>query len=193
MSKRKIVVIDGMTASGKSTTSYNLARQLPGWVFLDVWRIKDMFEPIGYSSSLDRKEAGVLAEIAKEETMRLAKEVMRKTRRNIILQELTVEFVKKKLGRELKKQGYGLFSVQLRVPLGHAVKRDKKRGKPTLGVGSSWTEEKWDEKVDRKIKKGDLVVDTSRAKPDAVVKMILKHIGEQAGKHAHADKIRRFW
>ena len=193
MKKRKIVAIDGMTASGKSTTSYNLARQLPGWVFIDVWRIKDLFEPIGYSSSLDRKEAGVLAEIAKGETVRLAREVMRKTGRGIILQELTVDFVKKKLGRVMKEQGYELLSVQLKVPLKHATKRDKKRGKPTLGVGSSWTEEKWDEKVNRKIKKGDLVIDPSQARPDEVVKMILKHIGEKAGRHVHVDKIRRFW
>lgn len=103
MKKPKIVLIDGMPTTGKSTTSYNLVKKLPGWIFIDIWRIKDIFEPLGYSTNLDKKEANVLMNISKEATIKLAKEIIRKTQRNIILQEATKDFIKKKLGKDLKR------------------------------------------------------------------------------------------
>ena len=191
--KPKIILIDGMPTSGKSTTSYNLARKLPGWIFIDIWRIKDIFEPLGYSKGLDKKEADNLMEISKEFTTRLTREVVRKTQRNIILQETTTKYTKKKLGKDLKKYNYQIFTVQLKVPFEEAVKRNKKREKPDLNFFKIWTKERWDNKIQRKIKKDDIVVDTFENNQEEVVKIILKAIGEKARKHPYEKRIRKFW
>jgi len=39
--QKKIVLISGLTTAGKSTTSYELTKVLPGWIFIDIWKIKD--------------------------------------------------------------------------------------------------------------------------------------------------------
>tara|TARA_Y100000310_G_scaffold332589_1_gene408473 strand:+ start:860 stop:1441 length:582 start_codon:yes stop_codon:yes gene_type:complete len=193
MKKPKIVLIDGLPTSGKSTTSYNLARKLPGWIFMDIWRIKDIFEPLGYSTDLDKKEADDLMEISKEFTIRLAKEVIRKTQRNLILQETTTKFAKKKLGKDLKKYNYQIFTVQLKVPMKQAIKRNIKRKKPTLNFLQGWDEERWENKIKKKTKKGDIVVDTFENNQEEVVKIILKAIGEKARKHSYEKLVRKFW
>ncbi|MFC1685792.1 hypothetical protein ACFLZZ_02085 [Nanoarchaeota archaeon] len=191
--KRKIVLIDGMPTTGKSTTSYNLAKSLPGWVFIDIWRIKDIFEPIGYSKKLDKKEKQALMELSKKTVVDLVKGVIKGTKRKIILQEATVEFVKEKLGKDLKKNGYKIYTVQLTVPFKQAIKRNRKRGKPILNFLKGWDEKKWKDKIKSKIKRGDLVADTFKNNPKRVVEIILKGIGEKSKKHPYADKIRKFW
>ena len=191
--KPKIVLIDGMPTSGKSTTSYNLARKLPGWIFIDIWRIKDIFEPLGYSTDLDKKEADELMGVSKEFTIKLAREVIRKTQRNIILQETTTKYAKEKLGKDLRKYNYQIFTIQLKVPFEEAVKRNKKREKPDLNFFKIWTKERWDNKIQRKIKKSDIVVDTFENNQEEVVKIILKAIGEKAKKHPYEKLVRKFW
>lgn len=193
MKKPKIILIDGMPTSGKSTTSYNLARKLPGWIFIDIWRIKDIFEPLGYSIDLDKKEADELMGISKEFTIKLAREVIRKTQRNIILQETTTKYAKKKLGKDLRKYNYQIFIIQLKVPFEEAVKRNKKREKPDLNFFKIWTKERWDNKIQRKIKKGDIVVDTFENNQNKVIEIILKAIGEKPKKHPYEKLVRKFW
>ena len=191
--KPKIVLIDGLPTSGKSTTSYNLARKLPGWIFIDIWRIKDIFEPLGYSKDLDKKEADELMGISKEFTIKLAREVIKKTQRNIILQETTTKYAKEKLGKDLKKYNYQIFTVQLKVPMKEAIKRNIKRKKPTLNFLQGWDEERWKNKIQKKTKKGDIVVDTFENNQEEVVKIILKAIGEKAKKHPYEKLVRKFW
>jgi|TARA_B100001971_G_C18210172_1_gene550171 cytidylate kinase len=193
MKRSKIILIDGMPTSGKSTTSYNLAKKLPGWIFIDIWRIKDIFEPLGYSTDLDKKEADELMEISKEFTTKLTREVIRKTQRNIILQETTTKYAKKKLGKDLRKYNYQIFTIQLKVPFEEAVKRNKKREKPDLNFFKIWTKERWDNKIQRKIKKGDIVVDTFENNQEEVVKIILGGVGEKAKKHPYEKLVRKFW
>lgn len=189
----KIVLIDGLPTTGKSTTSYNLAKKLPNWVFVDIWRIKDMFESVGYSNGLNKKEADLLMEISKETTINIAREVIRKTQRNIILQEATYKYVKKKIGKDLKKYNYKIYNVQLVIPLKEMKKKDKKRKKPTLGVGDYWTEKKYQDKLKRKNKGADVVVDTFKNSEKKVVEIILKAIEEKARKHPYEKRLRRFW
>lgn len=193
MKKRKIVLVDGMPTTGKSTTSYNLAKKLPDWIFIDIWRIKDIFEPLGYSKDLDDKEMNTLMDISRESTIKIARDIIRKTQRNILLQEATTKFVRKKLGRDLKKYNYNIYTVQLTVPFKIAVKRNIRRNKPTLKFTKSWSEERWNNKIKRKIRKGDIVVDTSKNNQEDVVKIILKGIGEKPKKHPYGNLIRKFW
>src|SRR4030042_6195612 len=109
MTNPKIVLIDGMPTSGKSTTSYNLAKKLPGWIFIDIWRIKDIFEPLGYSTDLDKEEAKKLIDISKDTTLNITKEIITRTQRNIILQEITKESLQEKLAEDLKKHNYEIY------------------------------------------------------------------------------------
>jgi len=193
MKRPKIVLIDGLPTAGKSTTSYNLARKLPGWIFIDNWRIKDIFEPIGYSKDLDKKEKESLMNISKKITTDLTREVIINTQRNIILQEARTKDVKKKLGKYLKRYNYQIYTVQLTVPFKQAIKRNIKREKPTLGFAKDWSEERWKDKIKIKTKKGDIVVDTFENSQEDVVKIILKAIGEKPKKHPYEDRVKRFW
>jgi hypothetical protein len=152
-----------------------------------------MFEPIGYSKGLEKKEKDFLMGLSKKSTMMIAREVIRNTQRNIILQEAKVDLIKKKLGKDLKKHNYKIYVVQLRVPLKEAAKRGIKRKKPTSNLGKAWSEERWDYKIKRKIKKGDIVIDTLKNSPKKVVEIILKNIGEKPKKHPYEDKIRKHW
>jgi cytidylate kinase len=116
-----------------------------------------------------------------------------KTQRDIILQETTTKFAKKKLGKDLKKHNYQVFTIQLKVPFEESVKRNKKREKPNLNFFKTWTKERWNNKIQRKIKKSDIVVDTFENNLEEVVKIILKAIGEKAKKHPYEKLVRKFW
>ena len=191
--KRKIVLIDGMPTSGKSTTSYNLAKNLPDWVFIDIWRIKDIFEPLGYSKDLDINEKKVFTELSKKTVVTLVRGLIENTSRNIILQEATKEFVEEQLGDDLKKHNYNIYTIQLTVPFKEALKRNKKRKKPDLEFFKTWTEQRWDEKIKKKIQKGDIVVDTFKNRPQKAISIILKRIGEKPKKHPYENLLRKFW
>jgi uridine kinase len=140
--KMKLVIISGLTTSGKTTSSYELARALPGWLFIDNWKIKEIFEPLGLK---DRTE---LLKITKKAVLLITREVIRKMDVNIILQEAKRDYVQKKLGKDLKKYNYNLYSFFLKNKFKDAVKRDIKRKKPTLGIGTrGWTN--WNKRMDK--------------------------------------------
>lgn len=192
MKKPKIVILDGMATSGKTTISYLLAKKLSGWILVDIWRIKDMFVPIGYGKNLNKEESKIFHDLSKKEIFRIAKEIIRKTQRNIIIHDIPVKDVKKKLGKDLKYNNYQVFSFQLKVSFEEAMKINRKREKPDLDF-SIWTKERWDNKIQRKIKKGDIVVDTSENNQEKVVNIILKAIGEKSKKHPYEKSVRKFW
>ena len=182
-----------MPTSGKSTTSFELAKLLPDWIFVDIWRIKDMFEPIGYSNGMKEDEFKILQNIAKEEIISLCKKIMSQTKRNIILQEGTKRYVNSKLGKVIRENNYELYTIQLTSPFDEALKRNRKRKKPDLKFFNEWDENLWNDKIQRKIQKGDIVVDTSKNSPSKAANIILKLIGEKPKKHPHTNKLRRFW
>jgi len=186
MKKRKIILISGLSTAGKTTISYNLTKVLPDWVFIDLWAIKNIFEPLGLK---DRKD---IISISKKAVITLTREVMKKMQRNIILQEAQPTSIKKYLRRELRKYNYKIYSIYLTVPLKHAIKRDIKRKKPTMGIGKNWTEERWNKKIKTNLKKGDIVIDTSKNTSKAVINIILKHLNEKPKKHPYANKLRKY-
>jgi thymidylate kinase len=185
--KRKIVLISGISTAGKTTTSYNLAKKLPGWVFVDIWGIKSIFEPLGLKDRAD------IISISKKAVIMIVREVMRKMQKNIILQEAKGDFIRRHLRKDLKKYNYEVYSIFLKVPFKHAVKRDIERDKSTMGIGRDWTEERWNEKI-RKLQDGNitLVIDTSENSQKKVVHLILKAIGEKPKKHPYKNKIVKY-
>lgn len=193
MNRPKIIILDGMPTSGKTTISYLLAKKLYGWVLVDIWRIKDMFVPLGYGNGMDKSEEKPFHEMSKKGIIKIAREIISKTQRSIIIHDIPVDDVKKKLGNQLRENDYEVFSFQLKVPFEEAIKRNKKREKPDLNFFKIWTKERWDSKVKRKIKRGDIVVDTSKNNPEEVVRIILKAVGEKPRKHPYEKLVRKFW
>lgn len=188
MKKRKLVLISGLVTAGKTTTSHELIRLLPEWIFIDNWKIKEMFEP------LQLKDRSEMIKISKKAMIMITRELMRKMQRNIILQEAKKDFVKKHLGKDIKKYNYKLYSFFLDVDLKDAIKRDMQREKPTMNINKKgWSEEKWKKMRKAKPQKRDIVINTSKKNTEEVIKIILKEIGEKPRKHPypHWDKIRR--
>ena len=184
--KRKIVIIRGIVTSGKTTTSHELAKVLPKWIFVDVWKIKEMFEPLGL------KDRTPLKSISKKAILMIIREVIRKMGINIIIQESSQSFIKKYLKKDLKKHNYKVYSFFLDLKDEDVAKRDKQREKPTMGLEKEVKTGKWRE---RRVKpeKEDIVINTSKYSIKKVVNMILKEINEKGEKHPKLHALRKSW
>ena len=73
----------------------------------------------------------------------------------------------------MKKYNYQIYTVQLIVPFKEAIKRNKKREKPTNPT-KGYNKQTWNEKIKKKIHKGEIVIDTFKNKPEKVIEIILK-------------------
>lgn len=187
MKQRKIIIIRGKVTGGKTTTSHELAKVLPGWIFIDIWKIKEMFEP------LELKDRTVLISASKKARLVIMREVIKEMGINIIVQEITRSYINKHFRKELKKHNYKIYSFFLDVELKDAVKRDIRRKKPTMGLGRKIKDEKVWKSTKGVPEKGDIIINTSKHKPKEVVNMILKEIGEKRKKHPKAHWIRKVW
>ena len=85
MKKNKIVLISGLSTAGKTTISYNLAKKLPNWIFIDIWKIKDIFEPLAL------KERKDIIAISKKTIIMLTHEALFYKRQKQILLKNTLE------------------------------------------------------------------------------------------------------
>jgi cytidylate kinase len=187
MKKRKIVIIRGLTTAGKTTTSHELAKVLPNWMFVDIWKIKEMFEPLGL------KERTPLKTISKEAIMNITKGVMNELKVNIILQESSQRAVKQYLKKELKKYNYKVYSFFLDVHVKDAEKRDVQREKPTMSINKrGLSNEEW-KKGGATREKEDIIINTSENSIKQVLDKILKSIGEKRRKHPYSHALRKSW
>ncbi|MFH1972537.1 MAG: zeta toxin family protein [archaeon] len=184
MGERKIIIIRGKVTAGKTTTSHELAKVLPGWILIDPWKIKEMFEPLGL------KNRSVLKNTSKKAMVLIMREVIRNLGINIIVQETTQKFVRKHLRQDLKKHNYKLYSFFLDIDLDNAVKRDIQREKPTMGLGKIKTSEEW-EKAKAQPDKEDRVIHTGKHKIKEVVDIILSETKEKRRKNLNAHLVRK--
>ncbi len=183
---KKIIIIRGKVTSGKTTTSYELAKVLPGWIFIDPWKIKEMFEPLNLK---DRKP---LKKASKKAMIEIMKVVIRDLEINIIVQETSQKFIKKFLRNDLNKHNYKIYSFFLDVELDDAIKRDVQREKPTMNINKEIkNKEEWKTRI--LPEKGDFIINTSQNKINEVVDIILKQIEEKRKNNPNAHLIRRCW
>lgn len=187
MVERKIVIIRGKSTAGKSTISYELVKVLPGWIFVDPWKIKEMFEPLGLT------DRSVSNRCANKSAQLIMREVVQELGLNIIVQETTKGFVEKSLQRDWRKNHYHVYSFFLDVNLENAIKRDIKRDKPTIGIGKNATSQKEWVNKNAKSEMGDIVIDTNCHSVKDVVKIILKEIKEKKKKNPCAHLIRKVY
>src|SRR3989344_549362 len=183
MKQRKIIIIRGLVTSGKTTTSHELAKILPDYIFIDVWKIKEMFEP------LNLKDRTPLKEASKKAMITIMKEVMTSLKTSIMVQETSRTYLMKYLKRYIKKYNYEIYSFFLDVEYKDVIKRDIQREKPTMFT-KGLSEETWKENRVKPAKK-DIIINTSKNSINQVIKIILKGTGEKAKKHPRADIIRK--
>jgi|SRR3989344_5599207 len=188
MTQRKLIIIRGKVTGGKTTTSHALARVLPGWIFVDIWKIKEMFEPLGL------KDRTPIFKASKKAVLAIVKQVMRDIGSNIIVQESSLSFINKHLRKDIKKYNYKLYSFFLDVELEDAIKRDIQREKPTININKqNLSSAEWKKTAKGVPEKGDIIINTSKNNLKKVVNLILKEIHEKARKNPNAHLIRKCW
>ncbi len=175
---KKIVIVRGKIASGKSTISSELTKVLPGWVYVDMWKIKEMFEPLKLKN---RKPSN---SISKDTMFFIIERIMKDLGLNIVIQESRQETVNRYLKKDLKKHGYKIYSFYLDIDLKTALRRNIEREKKTM-LKKYFLEDK--SKPDEK----DIVINTNNNSIKQVINLILKEIGEKRRKHELAHKIRK--
>ncbi|GEM_PF-1133214 len=186
MKKRKIVIIRGIVTAGKTTISYELNRVLPGWIFIDVWKIKEMFEPLGL------KDRAPLKTISKKAMILIIKEVIKQIGINIIVQESSRSAINNDLKNLLKEKNYKIYSFFLDVEDVDIIKRDRQREKPTMNLERDIKKGKFrDKRV--KPEKEDIIINTSKNSIKNVVNIILKEINEKRKKHHYSKILRKTW
>ena len=157
----KIIVIHGPMASGKSTISSKLLEMLPNYVLIDRAYLKDTMLRRVKAKDPD------LAKKLSAKAMFLIARILLKQGYNVILQEIRMPVVKKRLGTKYKKTSFYLY-----CSLDEAKKRDLKRQ-------SRFVRPHLVEKMHEKhayADKGDIEINTQKNSIFKTVEIILKHI-----------------
>jgi len=99
---KKILVFRGGAATGKSTAIRNLAKrkETKEWIIIDHPEFKKWFEGLKDKRTLQ-----------KQALFSLLKELL-KTKKNIVLEEMSAATIRKYIGRHVKKQGYKIITFQ---------------------------------------------------------------------------------
>jgi hypothetical protein len=166
---QRIALLRGGAACGKSTAFGNLRKsgKLKGWVFIDHPWLKE-----GLKGLKDKRE------LQKKALFGLMKPLM-KEKKNIILEEMSAQTVRKQIGYYVRKYGYTFVVFQFEVDDG-AFERNLKR----VTKGDKIHKKKMTKKfVDGshaehrvKVDKEGIVVNTSKMGKGKVVSFILKEL-----------------
>lgn len=169
MEKRKIVVLRGYLAAGKSTTFNNLKKnkKMKDWVFLDFPVIRKMYNNFN---------EGIQINLADLTFFNIIKELL-KTRKNILTQETSEERLIKELGKEIKKNNYEVDIIVLTISKETSLKRDTDRRKKK-GIKSRTKKEVYDNynKRVKKLSDGKLYIDTEKLSEKQVINKIMEKI-----------------
>ena len=162
MNKLKLVILRGRPTSGKSTAYANLQKkkEMKDWLFVDHANLK---EKLG-------------KELGKKSLFAVLKVVM-STKKNIIIEEMSEETIRKYVGSYIKKYNYRVVVFQFTVRTKTAYKRDVQRAKAKWHplMGKKWIDETHkmhDEQFDKKA----FLVDTNKLSKKKVVDLILKEL-----------------
>jgi cytidylate kinase len=155
---KKLIIINGPPASGKSTTLALLRPKLKNYVFVDRAYIKQMLKPL--SKKLRKELSSHVSRFLITEAM--------KQKKNILTQEMCFDFfLKDALKYEYKIHEFSLYCTFLT-----ALKRDKERsGKAKVG-----TIRKIHKKFRDKQPVASLVINTEENSPEKILKIMLKEI-----------------
>ena len=162
MKKPRLVILRGKPTAGKSTAWHNLKKRkaMKDWLFVDHTNLK---------TNLGR-------ELGKESLFAVLKVVM-SSKKDIIIEEMSEETLRKYTDKEIKKYGYKIITFQFEISLKTAEKRNVQRAKdkwhPLMGKKKVKELHKMhDERADEK----GILVDTNKLGKRKVVEFILEKI-----------------
>ena len=161
---KKILIIHGPMAAGKSTITSKLNEKLKEYIFVDRAYIKDIM-----LGKLREKNPKLARQISKDAMFTIMKDLM-KDKQNILLQEIRVSSVKKHLKKELKD--YEIISFYLDCSLKTALKRDTTRQtkyKRPLTVKEMHKNHAYPDD-------GDIIINTEKNTINQTIKLILKEL-----------------
>jgi len=166
----KVITISGKSGAGKTTISYELAKVLPNFIFIDIWKIKEMFEPLKLKNRKPQNK------ICKDTIYFIMKQTLKQgISHNFILQESTRKAVKKYMKNYLKKEDK-IYSFFLDVDLENALKRNEEREKNAMSKKHFIEQAKNNlPKPDKK----DILINTSNKSKTQVINEILKIVREK--------------
>ena len=167
----KIIILRGKSTAGKTTLSHELSKVLSDSIFIDIWKIKEMFEP------LKLKDRTITNKASKKGVTAILKIILKQLPKNIILQETTQSNLKKHLRNYLAD--YQIYSFYLDVDLKTAIKRDIIRKKPTTYIGKLYKTEKEWSKNQPQPEKNDIIIQTHKASKKKILDFILATINEK--------------
>jgi len=157
----KIILIHGSMAVGKSTITEKLMKKLPNFAYVDRPYIKRGLKPLG--RELAKK-------LSKEASYDIIKQIM-KLKKNIIVQEVNIVSLRKKLKSYLKKYNYKIYAFHLTCSLKEAKKREKNRTKKSRS--------RLLEKITKEFpppSKFEIIIDTEKLSVRQAVDYIIKKI-----------------
>jgi len=169
MSNQKFVILRGKVATGKTTALNNLrkSRSMRDWVIIDHGEIKHWFDCL---TDEEKKP------LRKEVLFNILKTVI-KTKKNILMDEMSADTIKKKLGPSIRKFGYEIIVFQFTAHVNSSIKRESDRMKVQglKPLGEKWVKKmhKWHE--EREDPKG-ILVDCDKLDKKGVVRFILKEL-----------------
>jgi hypothetical protein len=174
MKKSKIVFLKGGGTTGKSTAFGNLRKlrkegKMKGWVFINHPELKNWF------AYLDDKR-----QLQKVSLFALVKQVM-KTKKNIIIEEMSAKTARKYLKNQIQKYNYELITFEFVMDdLETAYKRDigriankDKHHKKVLGKKKIIQNH---ERHRQELDKGCIFVNTTKLSKRKVVEFILNNL-----------------
>ncbi|MBW2995769.1 hypothetical protein KY332_00555 [Candidatus Woesearchaeota archaeon] len=162
MKKPKLVILRGRPTSGKSTAYANLRKRkaMKEWLFVDHCALKK----------------GLGKELGKKSLFAVLKTVM-PTKKNIIIEEMSEETVRKYINSYVKKYNYRIIVFQFTVRTKTAYKRDVQRAKAKehAFMGKKKIEE-MHKMHDERFDKNAFLVDTNRLGKRKAVDFILERL-----------------
>jgi tRNA uridine 5-carbamoylmethylation protein Kti12 len=162
MKKSKMVILRGRPTSGKSTAYANLQKknEMKDWLFVDHANLK---EKLG-------------RELGKKSLFSVLKTVM-PSKKNIIIEEMSEETVRKHIGSYIKKYNYKIVVFQFTVRTETAYKRDVKRAKAKWHpfMGKKKIKEMHD-MHDERFDKNAFLIDTNKFSKKKVVDFVLEKL-----------------
>src|SRR3989338_828633 len=171
---KKIVILRGKNASGKTTAFNNLKNYyhkdknlFKNWIFVDNGAIKGMF------TNLDDQN---WRDYSKKIFLDVLKTIL-PLKRNILIEETYNEMLNRNFNKEIKKYNYQIMTFQFKVSLKNAILRDKKRVKEKShqGLGEKKIKELRKFHQDHLDKEG-IIINTDKLSKWQVINFVIKKL-----------------
>lgn len=158
----RIIILRGKPTSGKSTAWHNLKKrkEMKDWFFVDHANLKNTFG----------RELGKLGLFA-------VLKVVMKTKKNIIIEEMSEKTLKKNIGYFLRKYHYRILVFQFEVSLEEAYKRNVQRAKDKWHPYIRKRQlESYHKMHEERFDKNAILVDCNKLGKKQVVDFVLKEL-----------------